>query len=87
MSDTTTLENSLHDLRLSIAKAVKHAQSLKEPKIGREISLVITKLQEAKMWGGKCLEMAGEPLPASYPHDEPADTSAEAGVHSNHTPA
>ena len=29
----------------------------------REISLVRTKLQEAKMWAGKILEVLGSPLP------------------------
>ena len=31
---------------------------------GREISLVRTKLQEAKMWAGKILEVLGSPFPA-----------------------
>lgn len=31
---------------------------------GREISLVRTKLQEAKMWAGKILEVIGNPFPA-----------------------
>lgn len=31
---------------------------------GREMSLVRTKLQEAKMWAGKCLERADAPFPA-----------------------
>jgi hypothetical protein len=30
---------------------------------GREMSLVKTKLQEAKMWAGKCLEANGAPFP------------------------
>jgi hypothetical protein len=30
----------------------------------REISLVRTKLQEAKMWAGKILEVLGNPFPA-----------------------
>lgn len=30
---------------------------------GREISLVRTKLQEAKMWAGKILEVLGSPFP------------------------
>ncbi len=32
----------------------------------REISLVYTKLQEAKMWAGKCLEQLGSELPPQY---------------------
>jgi hypothetical protein len=31
---------------------------------GREMSLVRTKLQEAKMWAGKVLEAVGNPFPA-----------------------
>lgn len=31
---------------------------------GREMALVRTKLQEAKMWAGKCLEAVGAPFPA-----------------------
>jgi hypothetical protein len=74
-SEATTIENALHSLRLSIAEKIKYAKILKQdaPQIAREISLVITKLQEAKMWGGKCLEIVGKPLPPDYPHDEPAD--------------
>jgi len=30
---------------------------------GREIALVRTKLQEAKMWAGKILEVLGSPFP------------------------
>lgn len=33
---------------------------------GREVALVITKLQEAKMWAGKILEALGSELPAEY---------------------
>lgn len=32
----------------------------------RELLLVKTKLQEAKMWGGKCLEVLGYELPEEY---------------------
>lgn len=39
---------------------------------GREMSLVITKLQEAKMWLGQCLGSMGSELPAEY-RDNPAD--------------
>lgn len=31
---------------------------------GREVALVRTKLQEAKMWAGKILEVLGNPFPA-----------------------
>ena len=29
----------------------------------REMAIVRTKLQEAKMWAGKCLEVEGAPFP------------------------
>ena len=35
-------------------------------KFGREIALVYTKLQEAKMWAGKCLEQIGSELPKEF---------------------
>jgi len=35
-------------------------------KMQREIALVYTKLQEAKMWIGKCLEQIGSELPAEF---------------------
>ena len=35
-------------------------------KAGREMALVRTKLQEAKMWAGKCLEQLGSELPKEF---------------------
>jgi hypothetical protein len=69
----------IHALRLSIAEATKTAKSI-SVKIGRnaggrELSLVITKLQEAKMWGGKVLEENGEPVIS----DEPAKAECPNG--------
>lgn len=65
----------VHALRLKIAEATKLAQecagAVGRDKGGREISLVITKLQEAKMWGGKALGELGEMPPEGYKHDEP----------------
>ncbi len=37
-----------------------------EGKGGRELSLVITKLEEAKMWLGKVLGKLGQSLPPEY---------------------
>ena len=34
------------------------------PNYGRELALVRTKLEEAKMWAGKVLEAVGNPFPA-----------------------
>ena len=36
---------------------------MKETKCKEKIALVYTKLQEAKMWAGKCLEAIGSPFP------------------------
>ncbi len=38
---------------------------------GREIALVITKLEEAKMWAGKVLERMGHELPTEFQDKEP----------------
>ena len=51
-------------------KAAEYMLSFKPEKGAREIALVRTKLQEAKMWAGKVLEEIGDPLPAEF-----ADTS------------
>jgi len=71
------LQKELHDLRKDIDAVIQRAGSYKvgyneeqrllgQVKIQREIALVYTKLQEAKMWAGKCLEMTGSELPAQY---------------------
>ena len=48
----------LHEFRKQIDACIKQAEALQCPGLsyGRELSLVRTKLQEAKMWAGKCLE-------------------------------
>lgn len=57
----------LHEFRKQIDACIVVAEKdLQEPDSSiyrRELSLVRTKLQEAKMWGGKCLEMSGAPFP------------------------
>lgn len=71
------MQKDLHEFRKKIDSCIKEAQNYKAPysvptkisdeqeldKMQREISLVITKLQEAKMWAGKCLEAIGSPFP------------------------
>ncbi len=65
-------EQKLHDLRKKIDANIQYAQSLgndsrKEyQQFFREISLVITRLQEGKMWAGKCLEALGSPFPKEF---------------------
>ncbi len=42
----------------------KYPSELRDISCAREIALVRTKLQEAKMWAGKILEVLGSPFPA-----------------------
>ena len=55
------------DFRVQMDAAVQRAETwlAKPQRYGqREMALVRTKLQEAKMWAGKILEAAGNPFPA-----------------------
>ena len=60
----------LHEFRKQIDACIVKAESVL-PKPGDmnqvvfacEMALVRTKLQEAKMWAGKCLEVAGSAFP------------------------
>ena len=73
-----TLQEALHELRKQIDAVINYAGTFKvsigelnpdtenKKKMGREISLVYTKLQEAKMWAGKCLEQVGSELPKEF---------------------
>ena len=60
-----TEEDSLHEFRKEIDANIKRAEAMlaDQPKYGREMALVRTKLQEAKMWAGKCLEVLGSAFP------------------------
>lgn len=77
-NNMTTDEQIKHvkELRVSIDKNiqdVKEFQDVKKEKGHREIALVITKLQEAKMWLGQVLAEIGATTP--YPHaDNPANS-------------
>ena len=58
----------VHAFRKEVDAVIQKAQLLqgtigRNPG-GREISLVVTKLQEGKMWAGKILEAIGSPFPA-----------------------
>lgn len=59
---------ALHSFRQSIDKEILYAEEwLKaSPLCPREMSLVRTKLQEAKMWAGKCLETIESELPEEF---------------------
>ena len=63
-------QEDIHDFRKKIDANIVLGQELSKHigrgTGGREISLVITKLQEAKMWAGKILEAIGSELPKEY---------------------
>ena len=69
------IHEGLHQFRKEVDTLIKQSAWLKKTYgdvYGREMSLVHTKLQEAKMWAGKCLEAADSPFP-----DELRDESEE----------
>ena len=63
-------EETIHNFRVEIDSVIKKAQKLQseigKEAGGREISLVVTKLQEGKMWAGKILEAIGSKLPQEF---------------------
>jgi len=62
--------DEIHAFRKAVDAVIKSAQALQGKAGygggGREISLVVTKLQEGKMWAGKVLEEIGSELPEQY---------------------
>jgi len=64
----------MHDFRRAIDGLIKLAAFYKanplvvneSPRGMREMAIVHTKLQEAKMWAGKVLEELGSELPAEF---------------------
>lgn len=72
MDFATSLKGFLKDLRVSIDKDIQEASTIRDAiaqekaKGGREVSLAITKLQEAKMWTGVALGEIGSKLPEQY---------------------
>lgn len=58
----------LKALRVAIDKNIKTVETLQDEVKGgaRELALVRTKLQEAKMWVGKVIEAGGSSLPTEY---------------------
>ena len=64
--EMTRQEGELHKFRQEIDVNIKRAGELKDNResgYGREMALAYTKLQEAKMWVGKCLEAINSPFP------------------------
>lgn len=72
MDFATSLKGFLKDLRVSIDKDLQEASTIRDviaqegSKGSREVSLAITKLQEAKMWTGQALGEIGSKLPEQY---------------------
>ena len=72
VSPEVMAREKMHDMRVKIdsviqyASAVKNDQRPEYSKGKREIALVYTKLQEAKMWCGKVLEEMGSELPIEF---------------------
>lgn len=67
MDSKPVANEEIHEFRKEVDAVIQKAQAL-QTKIGRtdggrEISLVVTKLQEGKMWAGKILEAFGSPFP------------------------
>lgn len=64
-----TFFGNIHAFRKAVDGLIQEAESYLPPKApagfiaAREMSLVRTKLQEAKMWLGKVLEVGGSPFP------------------------
>lgn len=60
--------DEVHQFRKEIDAVIQKGQLLQAAigrnAGGREVSLVVTKLQEGKMWAGKILEAFGSPFPA-----------------------
>lgn len=67
-SDKRTPQSFIHDFRKEIDVCIQKAEGILNIPVsyGREMALVRTKLQEAKMWAGKCLEVLGSELPKEF---------------------
>ncbi len=65
MEDSNITQAELHAFRKEIDALIQKAgRSIST--IGRPMALAHTKLQEAKMWVGKCLEAMGSELPEEF---------------------
>jgi hypothetical protein len=61
--DSNDSVQQIKDLRVSIDACINQVESLEG---SRALSLVKTKLEEAKMWAGKRFEELGRELPKEY---------------------
>jgi hypothetical protein len=73
MEENTTVgvsQEEIHAFRKDVDALIQRSQTLQQVigrnAGGREISLVVTKLQEGKMWAGKILEAIGSELPKEF---------------------
>lgn len=70
---STHVIGKIKEGRVTISKMIDFVEALRkisnEGAGGREFSLSITKLEEAKMWLGKALGACGQELPKEYRDD------------------
>lgn len=77
-SGTTTPEVALNTVREQIDRVVEVVRSLRltkedgQPVGGRELALVVTNLQQARMWAGEAMREAG--LVQPYSNSETQET-------------
>lgn len=68
--DQEGMKSVLHDARKEVDANINKVEELQKTTInqlaGRELEKARTKLQEGKMWLGKCLEMIGSELPKEF---------------------
>ena len=72
-------EAFLHGFRTRISSVIDIADGARQDResgFGREMSITHTKLQEAKMWVGKCLEAINSPFPEDL-RDEAKERGGE----------
>jgi|TARA_Y100000310_G_C20703059_1_gene831917 hypothetical protein len=78
--EKTQEEGELHKFRTKIDANILKAEHVLvgSPQYAREMALVRTKLQEAKMWVGKCLEVLGSHFPKELrDHSEDRDSGVQ----------
>lgn len=65
-SDSSPEVREVKELRVQIDACIKAVEALPAFGSSRALATVKTKLEEAKMWGGKRLEEVGSRLPEKY---------------------
>ena len=66
MDTSNITQKQLHTFRKHIDSLIELARDYNKISMSREMALAHTKLQEAKMWVGKCLEVMGSKLPEEF---------------------